>query len=113
MGQIVNNRTGAPAGNGPVAPTPEATGAPASASRRIRIADTLAEASLAGMLGVLNGVLPLKHARAACALGELSLRSVVAGQEYDGRAPFDLPGLPAHPASGEEVDETPGTTRNS
>lgn len=102
----------------PGTPTPASITAPATPSQqtdsrtappsRIAVADTVSQAALAGMLGILNGTLPLKHARVAHAMGELAIRGVVVAQEYEPRAGFDLPGLPEHPApppaSGEAVD---------
>ena len=113
MHNLVPPRKGAPPGNGQTPEAPEPAGQPASPPRcdRIAIADTVAQAALVGMLGVLNGSLPLKPARAAHAQGELCIRAVTVASEYEQRQRCNLPGLPGLPASGEMVSETPGTAR--
>ena len=60
------------------------------------------------MYGVINGAIPLKHARVATQAGDLAIRSVVTAEEYHIRRGFALPGLPA---SGEATNDSQGGSR--
>lgn len=102
--------TGLAASNGTCDPQPDSAHQPTVAPIGRSIPEIIAEAAVSGMLGVLSGQLPLKHARAAHALGELGLRSEIAHQEYEVRRGFLLPN--PH-ASGEVAKQTLGAARKS
>lgn len=74
------------------------------------VSDAVAHAGLCGMLATMRGQLPLKVGRVACQFGELAIKAVVASNEYETPHARNLPGLPA---SGEVVNETPATSRES
>jgi len=108
VSQIYPTGPGTPPGGPPPGAPPPPNDEGDRPPRRVQIADATAEAALAVMLGIGNGSLPLKHARAMTDAGELAIRSIVVAEEYQCRRPLALPGLPA---SGEVFDERPGAAR--
>lgn len=103
----------APASDGKADSPPQPNCPEGHTPRRVAVADTVSEAALAVMLGVLNGHVPLKHARVAHAHGELAIRGVVVAEEYSQRPALSVPGLPSQSASGEVVSGTQGTSRKA
>lgn len=80
-----------PPGDGPRDPQPPAPARSTVSTVARSIPRSVAETGLVCVQALLNGTLPLKHARAAHALLDVTLRGEIGHQEYEVRGPIQLP----------------------
>lgn len=74
----------------------------------VGLPEAIAQGAYAMMIGLMQGKVPLKVARAGHGLGELSLRGVIVAAEYGTGQALQLPD-----ASSGMLDKTPESARGS